>query len=516
MTYTGYSYARDASVKTAIRNSKRDSVLYGAVFKAESMFPGTATVGTQATSTSTTMGEQMQTPSAPTLAVIRRQMALDATVGPRDSVSNQPSPASSGASKPASNASSIFSEMFESGFTKRLKKIEGTVRPPVQKTDEEKLAAHDVEELRKKLMKPVDSRQPNVSVVDAPAGTPTQTTVTTPPYIFNPAPTVSGDARGAAPGVGDKFPSLATFPLPGDHRGENEEKDGEKSSESTLIQTNAAIQAAAKTWHEFTKKATDQMTPYDSNDNIIPDTRIQYKHNVLLDNPSHYSFEWSRLANKEKGITRIPYKVFKISPSPDEGIDVLKSLNKAIANQKNYKPTMRSGEQNGMGLSGVHVGSDRVVYAPRRNSGAVKKGQLYVLQNQFAKGNLRLYTKSDRPVVSRTGISPSFQRLVKSIIERNTFDAADYSGCESKESADVNAFIAATKPVQPRNIDQLSNADTIWQTKKRYEVLVGELSAGNSGKLVRDEMESILRSLIQMRAINPDKARGLIKSLREF
>lgn len=144
------------------------------------------------------------------------------------------------------------------------------------------------------------------------------------------------------------------------------------------------------------------------------------------------------------------------------------------------------------------------------------KGQLYLMLPQLIKGHIRLYNKSGRPVVSRSNVSPSFQRIAKDIVDRNTFEADDYSNVDPKESADVNKFIEATKPIQPRNINRLSNADTVWKMKKRYEVLVGELSAGNTGKLVRDEMETILRNLIRLHALNQDKGRELIRSLREF
>jgi hypothetical protein len=106
--------------------------------------------------------------------------------------------------------------------------------------------------------------------------------------------------------------------------------------------------------------------------------------------------------------------------------------------------------------------------------------------------------------------------MITDIIERNTYEADDFSHLEPKEVADFNRFVALTMPIQPRGIDRLSNADSIWQMKKRYEVLVGELSAGNSGKLVRDEMANLLRGLIRLRAMSPDKGKQLIKELRDF
>jgi hypothetical protein len=208
----------------------------------------------------------------------------------------------------------------------------------------------------------------------------------------------------------------------------------------------------------------------------------------------------------------------------NHGIDIDKSLDmaiQAIEQDNRLNVDRKTGERTGAGfgdgeLDTERIGSSRVIYKSNKGANGVAKGQIYLMLPQLIKGHIRLYNKSGRPVITRSNVSPSFQRIAKDIVERNTFEADDYSTIDPKESADVNKFIEATKPIQPRNINHLSNADTIWQLKKRYEVLVGELSAGNTGKLVRDEMETILRNLIRLHALNIDKGRQLIRSLREF
>ena len=138
------------------------------------------------------------------------------------------------------------------------------------------------------------------------------------------------------------------------------------------------------------------------------------------------------------------------------------------------------------------------------------------MQPQLIRGHIRLYNKSGRPVVSRSNVSPSFQNIARDIVERNAFEADDYKNLDPKETADANMFIQSTMPIQPRNINRLANSDTIWKMKKRYEVLVGEMAAGNDGKIVRDEMSEILKNLVRMHAMGESKGRDLIKALRDY
>lgn len=203
------------------------------------------------------------------------------------------------------------------------------------------------------------------------------------------------------------------------------------------------------------------------------------------------------------------------------GVNKIQSLENAIPSNERREAKQRlPGTTTGLGIASdsdpAKIKSQRVVFKFRKDGSNLKRNQLYVMEPQLIRGHLRMYHRSGRPSLSRSNISPAFQRMITDIIERNTYEADDFSHLEPKEVADFNRFVALTMPIQPRGIDRLSNADSIWQMKKRYEVLVGELSAGNSGKLVRDEMANLLRGLIRLRAMSPDKGKQLIKELRDF
>lgn len=146
------------------------------------------------------------------------------------------------------------------------------------------------------------------------------------------------------------------------------------------------------------------------------------------------------------------------------------------------------------------------------------KDNNYVLFPAFLNGNIRLYNKGNRtPIVSQSNASAAFLRIVRDIIEHNTFEASDYKLIGPKEAHSVNLFIKRTKPILPKSIGiDTSNAGNINELRKRYQVLVGELAAGNRGDMIKDEMANILHNLRALRAINAGKVNNLISGLDDL
>lgn len=524
---SGYRYNRDAqakALKAAVKNSKRDKVLYGAIIKAESGFqstPPTITVASDGTANSTTQKELQERRAmgsndvdANLLKKLQeRALILDNTVRPQDSYSNAGSPKSV-----ASTQSKAFSEPMD-------------FKPKVD-IGGPKISMALVDELKAKLTKgnfglrPRDSRQPNVVV-----GTSSDTTSS----VGTPTSSVPSDAvstiapidkkQPVAVNTRNRFESLMTTSSESDvsdssdESNESNESNGLSQIKKIDLYTDDATQKMAyqlfntvqaireNDGHSVTKSI--RLTPYSYNGDV-ENGRLR----VLKTNNGIFHFD--RILGRGR---RVIYNTLRYHPN-EFNIDIKTSLQKALnitdEDPDRLKFDPKTAATTGLGVAADNIGSSRVIYKSNKGGSGVSKGQLYLMQPQLIKGHIRLYNKSGRPVVSRSNVSPSFQRLAKDIVERNTFEADDYSGIDSKESADVNKFIEATKPIQPRNINRLSNADTIWQMKKRYEVLVGELSAGNHGKIVRDEMETILRNLIRLHALNQDKGRELIRSLRDF
>ena len=500
----GYSYNREAqakALKAAVRNRKKDKVLYGAVIKAENAFGSKSTSSTQTGAQTNSSGDGSNDPTL----LKKPEVSVVATVSAKtEPVKIDP-------------------------FDKAANSTNMVGLNPL------------VEELKKKLLlgnlglKPVDSRQPNVSVGPPITSAPSNTTSMipsidrTPPVAVNTRNIRSDSTMTIGSEYSDSSPiadtTTATIGSATDMELEQLGQIPTPSNDNIqpIDRMDPKIQTAAlDLFNKLQKDRADKgvnpsnserFTARRSDGSTVPDLKVIMRLNKKGNTADNYWFSFIRY-NTE---TNREGKTIQKSPSVD-GIDILSSIKEANVNFNNglFRPNAKPTETTGLGVGAPNIGSSRVVFRSRKGGDGLTKNQLYLMLPQLIKGHIRLYNKSGRPVVSRSNVSPSFQRLAKDIVERNTFEADDYSGIDSKESADVNKFIESTKPIQPRNINRLSNADTIWQLKKRYEVLVGELSAGNHGKLVRDEMETILRTLIRLHAMNQDKGRELIRSLRDW
>ena len=530
---SGYRYDRPAAakaLKSAVRNSKKDKVLYGAVIKSEGVFSTTITPGIPPPQPPTPPPNQPpppagqpnaarppsnpNTPPSPHIGVHSRGVhPLAAMLTGKTALkkTNHSPP------KPQDREAPFDQASLDSAISK-LKKTDQTIRPnpftSAPETFEKKLQALK-EKREAKAQQPVDTRKSNVEVTtpaipslkelaESARIKAKNTTTNALERRFDTLKPTKGTPSTAptsplstTPSIQYPEPSLATAnppTSPKKYDPHSEEIQSKAFELFTLVQ-----EARVKAGEKSTKQTT--ITPFTYAGNQISD-RIIIK---LEPRVSKLRFDLKHGGSIMKD---------------NKGIDLLTSIKNALDLMKKsrYNVNRRTGEMSGLGIDSdpEKIGSQRVVYSARKDGKHVKKGQLYIMEPQLIKGHIRLYNKSGRPVVSRSNVSPSFQRMAKDIVERNTFESDDFSTLDPKETADANKFIEATKPIQPRNINRLSNADTVWQLKKRYEVLVGELSAGNTGKLVRDEMESILRNLIRLHAMNVDKGRELIRSLREF
>lgn len=564
---SGYRRDRDAgakALKVAVKNSKKDKVLYGAVIKAESVFsslttqpkpslsgpsqpsnigdvyammgeassggppaPPTPPVSTmQAPTVSSSMATTASTtsrssaasrglPPNPFMQALQQgATALRSTIAPRNvpetPATNQPTPPTSGL---------VITTDLLSQLRSKLRPTKTTELSPTQRAD---LVARTP-------LRPVQSIPPistgSIPVLETSGETTpilspvssTGTSETLPPLAtitetLKPAkgsPTASSQAPTVASTVATQK-DLPTVPS---------SDDEPPLLQSDLYNLNddqgKSAQAAAK---ELLSKINQQQR-----DVGVKETKQTTITAITLGgqgvgkliikfNQNRYQFDL-----KVRGGKNPTTRSMRWSPDVETGISVIRSLTHALEGmkQEKYDPKAKVGETTGLGVADIK--SQRVVFRSRKSgNGDLTRNQIYVMEPQLMRGHLRAYNRSGRPAISRSNISPAFARIVQDIVERNTFEPDDYSSLEAKESADANQFIALTKPIQPRNIDRLSNADTVWQLKKRYEVLVGQLSSGNTGKLVRDEMETILRTLIRLHAMNNDKGLSLIRALREF
>ena len=534
----GYQYDREASakarktLKTASKNKKMDSILYGADIKAESVFSG-LTQGPQPPAPPTAPAA----PGAPPISI--PSTTTPSTTTPSTTTSVVPTPATSSISglralaPPRVNIQPVLPPAAVStplpGSSRRPTPLEtGTlvsvedIAPLTLTQRAAAVVAPTIKNVGQVLesyarsptsLSPVATTEQTtispISTAQAPAGELTEPPLQERYYEqLIPAGKVPEYPRPRSPT--SQAPTVSSSV----HGGERDEDLDVPPLETNLHEDSDIQLLSSELFGLLGPIQVDSGKAKPQNQNTITavktDGSIASYRIAVVNSDRHYRFDAKR------GKTSKSLRVF-----PNEyDIDVKASLERAIQRTKNnhYNPNPGKGETTGIGIGSdeANIRSPNVVFRSNKLGKTVPKGKLYLMEPQLYRGHIRLYSKSGRPVVTRSNVSPSFQRLAKDIVERNTFEADDYSGLEPKETADANYFIKMTKPIQPRNIDRLSNADTIYQLKKRYEVLVGELSAGNTGKVVLTEMEEILRKLIRMHAMNEKKGSQLIRNLRAF
>lgn len=220
------------------------------------------------------------------------------------------------------------------------------------------------------------------------------------------------------------------------------------------------------------------------------------------------------------------FNIYRVSKSSIDDLDKLIELIKDnISNPEEFAKsrtmsdisdaplggkTPLMGPQTGKGLE---TPGESVEFRHRHSKGKHK----YVLLPAYLKGSIRLFAKNGgNPIVSQKNASSAFLNIVKDIVESGTFSTADYKNVSPKEALNVNAFIKATKPLIPSAFAAVHNGADLHALRKRYQVLVGELSVGNTGQLVKEEMISILRTLERLKAISKPKVNDLIKGLKEL
>lgn len=500
-------YRRDPNesakaLKAKLKGKRRDSVLYGAVIKQQNALGAIGnTPPTNPTNSTPPVAREVEDPrrafsSLPTgmPSIGKTQPSNEKMIAYEQQYKEKrPYQFSSGPK------GSIDEKMLQERRD-RLKKNDDTVVKIPTLTKQQELEAALLQ--KKSELTPTDSRKPSVGI------------------NANPQSSTMASQSDIAD-IASLTPSSAPVVLP--------PKPANDQSVQGLAEQLLTRVNAIRTQGQMDHTKQIVISAFDYNGSAMPNTRFTVKRK---DNGGGYRFD---ITNATKG-SRTSGNLMQT----DQGINLPDSIAAAINKVSNgsYNSKAGTGEINGLGLNAdslkarelVHplraaelrsdpsaISSTRITWMNNRASGRkLPKGMIYVMGPSLLKGDLRVYAKSGRPIMSISKISPAFQRIVRDVIDRNTFDPQDFSAIEPSESADVNQFITISKPVSPSGVDRLANADMVWKLKKRYEVLVGQLSAGNDGLIVRREMEDILRSLMRVYAINPVKAKGLIKALNEY
>lgn len=162
----------------------------------------------------------------------------------------------------------------------------------------------------------------------------------------------------------------------------------------------------------------------------------------------------------------------------------------------------------GIGLSGGKVKS------PYYSSYSPNFGNLHLMENSLKKNQLTIYRPYSKiTVASKSGISPLLKKMILDIQNTLEFDQRDYENLEGDEKRVIERIIRSQKDMKNYNIQSLIDQDD-FKAKKRLEILVGQINAGNNSSLIRQEMRALLKKLFDNKAISPTKYRTSLNSIK--
>ena len=161
----------------------------------------------------------------------------------------------------------------------------------------------------------------------------------------------------------------------------------------------------------------------------------------------------------------------------------------------------------GRGINSKPKGMSAINHTP--NFG----GKYYLNLKSFRNGHLVLYRpKANTVLLSKRNISPTLSSIVKDMRAHNKFEIDEYEKLKSDEQKVVDHLINLLRMDTPATMKS-TLADEVWQLKNRYEILLGEMRAGNDGVLVVQELKQVLKKLKENKVINKRKHDAIVSAI---
>lgn len=139
----------------------------------------------------------------------------------------------------------------------------------------------------------------------------------------------------------------------------------------------------------------------------------------------------------------------------------------------------------------------------------------YVLRNPFLNGRIGYYPFGAHmnQITIRTP-SRYALKMIRDMVETGTFDKEDYLHLMKDEGDKMNRIIKQSGVVIPHDVELKGyHNEEVADLRQRYKVLIGEITAGNKGKLVLNEMRDILKQLESYHAISAPTRKKLLKQI---
>ncbi len=238
----------------------------------------------------------------------------------------------------------------------------------------------------------------------------------------------------------------------------------------------------------------------------------QFK-NIIKDNSKKIELNLSSDRRKNT-YYRIPTSQRKIQTTQIQTKGLNKAYNYYKENPAQFYSQIETANKNefsALFASGLKSGK---VKSPYYSNYEPNFGKLHLMENSLKKNQLTIYRPFSKiTVASKTGISPLLKKMILDIQNTLEFEQKDYENLEGDEKRIIEIIIRSQKDMKNYNIQALIDQDD-YKTKKRLEILVGQVNAGNNSKLIREEMKALLKKLYDNKAISLPKYRNSLNAIK--
>lgn len=208
-------------------------------------------------------------------------------------------------------------------------------------------------------------------------------------------------------------------------------------------------------------------------------------------------------------------KIKSVSLSPSISDKTLKYIYETFKTDKRgFMNFLKNNVWQQFGSEGTGLTGGKVKKSPYYSSYSPNFGNLHLMENSLKKNQLTIYRPYSKiTVASKSGISPLLKKMILDIQNTLEFNQTDYNNLEGDEKRVIERIIRSQKEMKNYNIQSLIDQDD-FTAKKRLDILVGQINAGNNSKLIREEMKALLKKLFDNKAISPTKYRTSLNSIK--
>lgn len=149
------------------------------------------------------------------------------------------------------------------------------------------------------------------------------------------------------------------------------------------------------------------------------------------------------------------------------------------------------------------------------NNGNANFGKYHISIPALRKNNLIIYRcNTNSTLLNHKNMSPSLLKIVMDIKKTmpHKFQMEDYNKLNENEKKVVEHIINILRLPIPDDMNRVLSTEN-YNLKSKYEILIGELSAGNYSKEIKKEIKDVLNKMKKNKIINSTKYNRLIKTL---